>query len=330
MAVFSRDLILEIAQNLDVKSLLKLSETSKENNLLIKKYERSLSQSRLASFAVLPPGDVLSSELCLRRPIKHGSFQMLLEFEHRKSRVKEILTASPYINLESLPGLELSNPQQERLCAFLCRAFAQCDYIADIAANTPRGHPAAQWYEYRFMRWWRGRDLLEGYRINDPYTNYPARPAQQEYIRNLSKRDCTMLYYLINIMGSCFIKSHEDWFLSDPVFYESITVFEECVLRHGSWYAWAQFMGGTEWRCMTNEISMVGIAELNSFEYGDEDAMCSLQSVLISRFNELHESPENRIAALQQAVKRLVATDIDDNDDRDQEEGEGQDEGGPQ
>ncbi|KAI1650448.1 uncharacterized protein F4817DRAFT_261469 [Daldinia loculata] len=327
MATFSQDLILEIAQHLDAKSLFKLCQTSKENNMLLKTYERSLSQLRLANFPVPPPGDVLSSELYLRRPIKHGSFRMLLELENRKSRVKEILTASPHFNLESPPGLgELTNPQQERLCAFLYRAFAQCDYIADIAANAPCGPPGVQWYERRCMRWWGGRDLVEGFRLKDPYTNYPARPSQQEYIRNLSKQDCTMIYYLIDMMGSCFIKSREDWILSDPVFYERITVFKECVLRHGSWYAWAHFMGGSEWESMTNDIARIGIAELDSFECGDKDAMCSLQSVLIGRFNELHKSPGNRTKAAQHAAKYLITADIDDSDNGDQEEGEDQDE----
>ncbi|KAI1658358.1 hypothetical protein F4813DRAFT_388633 [Daldinia decipiens] len=321
MASFSRDLILEIAQNLDAKSLFKLCETSRENNMLLKTYQRSLSQLRLAEFPVPPPGDVLSSELYLRRPIKHGSFQMLLELENRRSRVKEILTASPHFNIGSPPGLgELTNPQQERLCAFLYRAFAQCDYIADIAANVPCGTPEAQWYGHQFMKWWGGRELEQGFREKDPYTNYPARPAQKEYIRNLSKQDCIMIYYLINMMGSCFVKSREDWILSDPVFDERITVFEECVLRHGSWYAWAHFMGGSEWVSMTIDIASVGMTELHRFEYGNEDAMCSLLSVLVERFNELHESPDNRTKTVQQAAKRLITADIDDSDDRDQDE----------
>ncbi|KAF3061915.1 hypothetical protein GL218_03726 [Daldinia childiae] len=321
MARISRDVFLEIAQHLDVKTLFKLCETSKEANMLLKTYERSLSQLRLANFPVPPTGDVLSSELYLRRPIKHRSFEMLLELENRKSRVKDILTASPHFNLKSPPGLgELTIPQQERLCALLYRAFAQCDYIADIAANTPCQLPEAQWYKPRFISWWIGRDVPEGFRLKDPYTNYSARPTQMEYIRNLSKQDCIMMYYLMNMMGSCFVKSREDWILSDPAFYERTIVFKECVLRHGSWYAWAHFMGNSEWEIMTVDIARIGMAELNRFEYGDQDAICSLQSVLIGRFNELHESPDNKTEVVQQAVRSLITANIDDSDDRDRDE----------
>ncbi|KAI0852794.1 hypothetical protein F5Y00DRAFT_258051 [Daldinia vernicosa] len=327
MASFPRDLILEIAEKSDIHSLLRLSKTSKEINELLKTYECSLTKSRLADFPVPPLGDILSSELRLRRLIKYGSFQMLLELNKRKSRIEEILTACPHFNLKSPPGLgELTNPQQKRLCALLYRAIAQCDHIADLAANAPKGPPATQWYKPEFIEWWVDRGLPLYYREKDPYTNYLARPAQQEYIRNLAKQDCTVMYYLMNMMGSCWANSRRDWFLSDPAFYERIIAFKECVLRHGSWCAWAHLIGGGEWESMTDDITRIGLAELNSFECGDKDAQCSLQSVLIGRFNELHESPDNGQLTSQQAVIRLITADIDDSDNGGQEEGEDQDE----
>ncbi|KAI8965570.1 hypothetical protein F5Y11DRAFT_295160 [Daldinia sp. FL1419] len=317
MAVFSRDLILEIAQNLDIKSMLALGETNKENNSLIKTYEHSLSLSRIATFPVPPTGNVLTSEVYLRRPLKHGNFAMVLELERRRSRIAEVLTASPHFNIKCPPGLgELTHAQQDFLRELLERAFSHCDSIADIAANLPHEVRGAKWYERRFVSWWEDRQLLEGFRMNDPYTNYVARPVQREYIRGLCKQDLTMIYYLVHVMASAFTKSRKDWIDSDPTFWERITVFEEYVLRHGSWYAWAHFIGNDEWQDMATSISRIGLAELTRFEFGHEDALPSLQSELILQFNELYDSSDNSIKALHAAVKGLVVESKDRPDDQ--------------
>ncbi|KAK6957947.1 hypothetical protein Daesc_000737 [Daldinia eschscholtzii] len=330
MASVSLELILEIAQHLDVQSILKLRETSKEVNELVIKYEHSLSLARIASFTVSPTGDVFSSEMGLRRVVKHGNFEMVKELETRLSRAKKILTASTYFNLQSPPNLgELTGPQQRHLCSLLERAFAQCDYIADIAANAPYGPPDPRWYGKAHRNWWVDHNLLQGYRMLDPYTNYRARPAQHEYIRSLSNQDCTMIYYLLSAMGSGFSTAHLDWYDSDPSFYERITVFEECILRHGSWYAWGHVFGGPDWLDTVSPFDRVGLAELTSFEFGEEGALPSLQSVLIGRFNELHKCSENSLQTLQQVVKRLVTGVADDGNHQDQaadqDEAEGQD-----
>ncbi|KAI1800515.1 hypothetical protein F4811DRAFT_538675 [Daldinia bambusicola] len=331
MDYISPELILETAQHLDVQSILKLRETCKEYNELVTKYEHSLSLARIAAFPVPPPRDVFSSELGLRRVLKHGNFEMVKELETRQSRAKRLLTASPFFNLQSPPGLEeLTKLQQEHLCSLLERAFAHCDSIADIAANAPYGPPKPQWYKAAYKDWWVDHSLLEGFRMLDPYTNYRARPAQHEYIRNLSKQDCTMVYYLLCAMGSGFTISHMDWYDSDPSFYERITVFEECILRHGSWYAWAHVFGGHEWHDTIYPFDRVGLAELTSFEFGEEGALPSLQSVLIDRFNKMHDCPEDSLKALQRVVKHLITGVIDEDtheehaEDQDQAEDEDQ------
>ncbi|KAI1470901.1 uncharacterized protein F4812DRAFT_282496 [Daldinia caldariorum] len=325
------ELFLETAQHLDVQSILKLRQTCKKYNELITTYEHSLCLDKIAAFAVPPPGDVFSSELGIRRVLKHGNFEMVKELETRQSRAKKILTASLYSNLQSPPGLgELTNPQQEHLCSLLERAFAHCDSIADIAANAPYGPPQPQWYKDTFKDWWVNHSLLQGFRMLDPYTNYRARPAQHEYIRNLSKQDCTMVYYLLSVMGSGFAKFHMDWHDSDPSFYERITVFEECILRHGSWYAWAHIFGGLEWRDTIYPFDRVGLAELTSFEFGEEGALPSLQSVLIDRFNNMYKCPEKSLKTLQQVVKHLITGVIDEDtheeqaEEQDQAEEQGQ------
>lgn len=116
----------------------------------------------MKSFLYPPVGNVLSSELCLRRPLRHGSFEMMKELERRESAVEDILTKAPvYINIRSPAMLgDLDDESQIRLSGLLKRALAQCDHIADIAANAPCKPKEKHWYLNLNRRYWEIPDRM--------------------------------------------------------------------------------------------------------------------------------------------------------------------------
>ncbi|KAI1386754.1 uncharacterized protein F4822DRAFT_325630 [Hypoxylon trugodes] len=306
MDTLPNDVFLAIVGCADVKTTLALMGTNKRLRSIIIAYQRSITKASLAKCIVQPRGHVLSSDQSRRR-LKYGTFKMRRELEKRESRINQILSNPTCVNLASPPGLgPLTFEQQKHLFSLLKRAMLQCDYIADIAVNDCE--PVDIYgYEMLISNYYELSDLVDDVRHLDPYTNYPARPFQLEYIKSLPTQDIVMMYYLKNILGASYLYATRKWMNSDPVFYERVVFVEECVLRHGSWFTWAKFFGGAGWRAVTNGMENIGLVELTGFELGEEeDALPSLQSGLIERFNELHSSPENSILSLRKVVKDLI------------------------
>ncbi|KAI0152132.1 hypothetical protein F4776DRAFT_13905 [Hypoxylon sp. NC0597] len=330
MEKLSYTLLLEVVERMDVKSTLKLMETSKSMYKLIRDYQFSISMAQVASFTMRPVGNVLSSEVFLRRCIQHGTFEMALEMERREARINDILSNSGYINFVTPLQLgPLNVTQQERLYDLLKEAMRHCDRIADIAANEPCQPIDRQWYMQFKKRRFEVFNMPLGFRLKDPITNYEARPAQFEYINNLSAVDIVMISYLLVAMSDGFYLECKDWVDSDPVFYERQTVFRECVLRHGTWYTWSHTRGDESWKKMAYAIIRVALVELTSFEFGidpedEEDVPPSLQSVLMDRFNVLYPSENDGAWApeLFKVVRRIVKGTSEADEVEGAEEGE--------
>ncbi|KAI0388088.1 hypothetical protein F5Y04DRAFT_241636 [Hypomontagnella monticulosa] len=314
MDILPADLVLSIAERMDIKSLLKLKQSNQRLYAILTLYERSVSTARIAGFTIPPSPTcaILSSEVFLRRILRNGSFEMVHELEQRESRICDILKNPRYIGLQWPAHLgRLTDAQQEHLYVLLKRAMWQCDHIADRAANVPEKSITTQYYgEFKpdtTEEEEENGDAPVLWRSFDPYTNYYARPVQFGSIDRLSAQDVTMIYYLLDLMGTGFVDTYGTWNSPGTTLAESVVMFEECVLRHGSWFAWAHIFGNTAWCEMSNYIIKVGLSELRSYEEGDDEVMYSLKSALIHRFNELHpESKGNGILPMRAAVRRLI------------------------
>ena len=68
-----------------------------------------------------------------------------------------------------------------------------------------------------------------------------------------------------------------------------MVVFEECVLRHGTWFAWSYVHGDGELKEMTGHMMAAGRKELKRWETSaaEEDLPDGLRMTLFRRFREL-------------------------------------------
>ncbi|OTA59303.1 hypothetical protein K449DRAFT_385333 [Hypoxylon sp. EC38] len=307
-------MLLEVVERLDVKSTLKLMETSKSICDLIRNYQFSISMAQVARFTMPPVGNVLSSEVFERRCIQHGTFEMALEMEQREARINDILSNSGYINFVTPLQLgPLNVTQQKKLYDLLKRAMQHCDRIADIAANKPCSPIGRLWYIQLEKKRFEAFDMPIGFRLKDPITNLGARQAQLEYINSLSAEDLAMIYYLLAAMAQGYYRESEEWVPSDPIFIERQTVFRECVLRHGTWFTWSHIRGDKSWKNMAYAIIRVALVELTSFEFGmdpedEEETPPSLQSALMDRFGVLYQCEDDSGWAPEmfKVVRRIV------------------------
>lgn len=265
----------------------------------------------------MPPGAILSSEIFLRRRLPNSSFKMALELEKRELRVHDILKDPMYIGLAFPPSLGgLTNAEQDHLHTLLKRAMSQCDDIADIAANIPQLLITSRYYGNPNLAT-TSQENGVSWRHDDPYTNYFARSFQRAYIRHLPTQDITMLYYLVSIMGEGFgddygSLNHGSSSSSDAVLGERVVIFEEALLRHGSWFAWAHIFGDMAWSEMANHIMEVGLSELRSYESGQVGVRSSLKSTIVCRCKELYQCGDDVELVIHETVRRLIKGDDSD------------------
>ncbi|KAI2464579.1 hypothetical protein F4781DRAFT_67863 [Annulohypoxylon bovei var. microspora] len=315
MVSFPREIVLGIAECLDTKSLFKLMMVNKQLYELITQHQRSVSLRLVSDFVAPPVGNVFSSEVFMRRVIPHGTFAMALEMEKRNAHIEAVLDSDFFTH--AIPGrLESLTPEQEKRFRVLTKkAIAQCDCVADIAANFPC-HPIAEmWYGRLKGPYFEPRDLPLGFRIRDPYSNIRARQSQREYLFTLSKEDIAMIYFVLTTLSWGFYLDNFTLANADTTFPERQVIFKECVLRHGSWFAWGHIRGDDPWEMMTEQMMRLGWAELVSFELGGENAPASLHSTLAERFDDLfmptdQSDPDNvmqsQVNILNKTVKDLV------------------------
>lgn len=248
---------------------------------------------------------------------------MVGELERRDDRINRILQHSSFVNVAHPPGLtQLNNAQQELLRSLLKRSMWLCDHIADVAMNKPGTTVREETYAPLKTRFYEKGNQIMGYRLMNPINNPLARPFQREYIQSLPLEDIAIMYYLVNTLSANFLRERTEWIESDPVIQERATVFEESVLRHGSWYLWAQFSDDHQWQSLAAKIGELGLMELADYETGAEGSEPSLKQGLISRFRELVGSKKHALQKMHIVVRRMILGTNETWDDEDEEEEE--------
>ncbi|KAI0013002.1 hypothetical protein F4779DRAFT_614163 [Xylariaceae sp. FL0662B] len=323
METLPAEVLLKIAEHMDIVSMRAFMGTNKQQwlirlqqqqmQLLIKSHERSISKARAAQFMLPPTGNIFSSCSTERWAYEANTFKMVQELETRDDHINQLLRRTDYINIGSIPCIKpLTVEQQERLFPLLKRAMVHCDHIADIAANPPcKPIPTTYWAALQKRVYLRS-NIPPEYRDNDPYSHFGARPWQIEYIRKLSLQDLAMLYCLTSLFAWSYAR--EPITQADPTAAESITVFEECILRHGSWFLWAR-LGKPEvepMQYMTNLIVAAGLSELISWETGMDGAPPGLRMTMMNRFRELVGLDGHLHAKMRKIVKGLIGADEED------------------
>ncbi|KAL7627949.1 hypothetical protein AAE478_002145 [Parahypoxylon ruwenzoriense] len=288
MNVLPSEVVLTVVERMDTASTAKLMETNKWLNAVIRSHQRSICKARMAAFTLPPTGDVLSSEDYYRQRLPHGTFSMIRELEKREAQCDEVVQSSKFINTAWPPGMGfLTDIQQERLRALLKQALMRCNQIADIAANAPCSPLSLCYYSFVETGEFEDPDLPSPDRQLDPITNFAARDHQLEYIESLPLEDLAILYYTINAMGLGYLSKYGEGIVSEPSLFERTTVFEECLLRHGTWFAWSAICGEGIWTEMAEKIQNIGWTELNMFEDGVEGTKPTLKSMVLRQFKRL-------------------------------------------
>ncbi|CAJ2512783.1 Uu.00g009020.m01.CDS01 [Anthostomella pinea] len=302
------ELILDMVEHMDVRTLKAFMATNKELCGFIKDHEHSISKARAAIFPLPPLGNVLSSATPERNVLLQNTFSLLHELEIRELRIDYLIQKHPeFFNLASPPGLPpLTMEQQGRLGPLIKRALLQCDAMADIAANAPCKPIGEEYYSLITSGVWSVSPLPRGLRNMDPFTNVHARPGQVAYIDSLPLADVAVLLFLINMLGFGFSQAKK-FDGSDPTINERITVFEECVLRHGSWFVWAHVSDRATMREMAGHMLRAGLTELTEWETGAEGVLQGLKMTLVERFRQLARAPGDRVVLkMLKVVKELV------------------------
>ncbi|KAI1086369.1 hypothetical protein F5B19DRAFT_162694 [Rostrohypoxylon terebratum] len=255
---------------------------------LIKTHERSISKRVLKALSTNTLIKVLSSEVFVRRPLEVGSFPMICEMEKRDAHAEGVL-GSPFFKQGLSARLaSITSRQKDVLHALLKNALAHCDHVADIAANYPCTPVSEAWYNRIKGKYFDARDLPIGFRLKDPFTNFDARDAQRDYLNSLPKEEIAIIYFLITTLSWGWFLENMDLAQADPAFPERQLVFKECILRHGSWFAWGHILGDAAWHRMTSKMQKICMTELVRFEVGDEESPASLHSSLAARFYDFY------------------------------------------
>ncbi|KAK8089057.1 hypothetical protein PG997_004018 [Apiospora hydei] len=170
----------------------------------------------------------------------------------------------------------LTRRQQARLLELMRASLCHCDHIADIAAA-----------------------------CSDPRTPAQTRTAQIDYVASLSTEQLAALFYTVDMAGFGFVRARK-YEAEDPLVWEKITVFEECLLRHGSWFLWAHLQGGQANHAA--QLIEAGLKELTDWETGKEGMLPGLRMSLVdayrARLEDAHDVDLE--ASLRERVRRLV------------------------
>ncbi|KAI8630406.1 hypothetical protein F5Y19DRAFT_45964 [Xylariaceae sp. FL1651] len=304
------DILLNIVEHMDTATCARFMATNKGLASFIKSYEHSIAQTQVAKFALPPPGNILSSSLDERVVCIKNTFSIVGELELRHHRIEYLLNKCPnIIALSSPPWLPpLTENQQVRLVCILRRALHQCDAVADIAANEPCTPMPLKSYDLIQFGVWALSPHNEELRELDPFTNVNARPAQIEYIRSLPLEDIAGIFLLISILGYSLTQNRGNM-ESDPEIYERRTLFEECVLRHGTWFIWARAIDRSEMREMAGHMISAGMVELVEWEAGNQNILPGLKMTLMDRFRGLVHGDAKLPEKITEAVQKLVLRD---------------------
>ncbi|KAI3332175.1 hypothetical protein HD806DRAFT_518971 [Xylariaceae sp. AK1471] len=307
------DIILNIVEHMDTTTRKSFMATNKGLSTLIQSYERSISKARAAIFTLPPPGNVLSSFEPERQVLLENTFSMVTELELRDRRIERLINKCPKIfNTAAPPWLPSLTPQQQaRLVLILKRALCQCDRIADIAANEPCTAIPEKYYDLIQFGVYASSPMNEELSEFDPFSNLNARPRQTEYIQSLPLKEIAGLFLLTSMLGYGLSSARANYD-SDPALYERMTVFEECALRHGTWFVWGRTLGCPYMREMAAHMVSAGMVEVTEWETGNPRVLPGLKMTLMGRFKELvggHTGHKDKYDKIANAVKKLVLVD---------------------
>ncbi|KAK7742217.1 hypothetical protein SLS62_010768 [Diatrype stigma] len=314
MELLPSELMLEIAGHLDVNSMKNFMMSNKDVQALIKTHERSISDAKVAGFYMPPAGNVLSSSTIERHVLRGGTLNMAAELERRARRADELFDDRRALATDGDPAKAAATPgffeaggrswtfygwtdaQRGRHQALVRRGLGLCERIADVAANAPCTAPAPErWAEITAVDdpWDLPEEALPeeqggSYPDPDPFLNPDARPHQLALVRALPADDVLALFYFIAGCGEAYSYKNAD-VQSDPVAVERITVFEECVLRHGSYFLWSHVHGPSRsnLKRMSKVMIKAGLHELTTWESGKPGLQPGLRMTLIGRFREV-------------------------------------------
>ncbi|KAK8056258.1 hypothetical protein PG993_001485 [Apiospora rasikravindrae] len=132
-----------------------------------------------------------------------------------------------------------------------------------------------------------------------------TRTAQIDYMGSLSTEELAALFYMVDMAGFGFVRACK-YEAEDPLVWEKITVFEECLLRHGSWFLWAHLQGGKASHAA--QLIEAGLKELTDWETGKEGMLPGLRMSLVdayrTRLEDAHDVDLE--ASLRERVRSMV------------------------
>ncbi|KAF3768983.1 hypothetical protein M406DRAFT_71941 [Cryphonectria parasitica EP155] len=133
----SQDLLLEIAEHCDLKTLSSLMQTCKHVYLIINSYKQSIAKAKIATYISPPTGLVLTSRDEKRCVIPlRNSLHTVRELQRREDRVDSILDRGGFMLTDRPDTLGLGSlASLEKFKAGLRDALYITDQIADLAAH---------------------------------------------------------------------------------------------------------------------------------------------------------------------------------------------------
>lgn len=294
------ELILELTEHLDVATLRSLMLVNKTVHATIRRHERSICKPRLVALALPPTDRILSSHGTERHIVPVQSFRGASELELRGEHVDAIL-GSNFMGMWAPPGPQpLTACQRRLLTRGLRRALHLCDRLADTAAHCSVDSAGPH-------HGLTSRPPRPRHQVGAPAPS-EVRGAQIAYIRSLALEDLSWLYCMVEVAGGGFVRTRK-YEAEDPVVWEKITVFEEAVLRHGSWLLWAHIAGGEAMKDMVGDVISAGLQELKEWETGKEASLPGLRMSLLDAARGLvgdqDDAPATRLMSM---VRRMVTT----------------------
>ncbi|KAI0025368.1 hypothetical protein F4780DRAFT_774835 [Xylariomycetidae sp. FL0641] len=285
------EVILVIVEFMDTTTRQAFMATNTAMRRLVPAYEHSIAKANAAKYPLPPAGLVLSTTTPALRGLlcPVNSFALVRELEVRQSRIKQLVKSKYFVPFGLWP---LTYREYIRLDICFERALLICDAIGDIAANLAQDPIAAA-------------HVLQATQTGNVASKIPLRRLQRAYIRSLSLPSTVVVLFLVSTMSSSYSKSI-GYGLSDPSVIERLTVFEECVLRHGSWFLRAHIQGNPAEAAMAKEMIGAGMNELTQWEAGSAGALPGLKVALLDRFKELTKTRYHAIAKVLSFMHRMV------------------------
>ncbi|KAK7989180.1 hypothetical protein PG989_009495 [Apiospora arundinis] len=289
MDLLPPEMILAMVEQMDMATMMQFMQTTKACSphspppwrtvrSILQDYETSICKPRTAARPGLPPPMeyMLSSRGPDRRVLVSGSFHGVLEMDLRQERIGRALRGD-FLNTNDPPLLGPLTPRQrDRLLRLMSGSLCHCDHIADIAANIQGGGPS-------------------------------ARAAQIQYLGALSTDELAALFFAVDMAGFAFVRARK-YEAEDPLVWEKITVFEECLLRHGSWFLWAHMQGGQE--SHASQLIETGMKELTEWETGKAGMEPGLRMSMVEVYRSRRKEADDDAVDLESSLRERLISQV--------------------